>query len=228
MDDETKTLTSIVKQDSEKSSSLSSVITTNTTTTTSSSDFTTASANSSNGTRNKLKICKKKVYLENLEWNVHENLLKNFLKKYGSIRRIKVIRDTNTNKSKGCGYVEFTNEKDAEALVAVATAAASSNSKSDTLVLNMRPIRASFYREKAKPKTKSITNSQFNQSENVEKPLQHSREESKMDEDTTTTTTTTTTEPNGSIVNTVPYNVLVKIFSYLCLRDRCIAEQGEC
>ena len=180
----------------EKSSSLASVTTTATTS---------GIASSTSSVR--FKLCKKKVFLENLEWNVHENLLKNFLKKYSSIKRIKVIRDANTNKSKGYGYVEFGDEKDAEALVA------SSSFNTNTLVLNTRPIRASFYKEKVRFKNTNtngfaLCNKQGDKSAqmDMERDIQNNE---------------------INIVNALPYNVLVKIFSYLCLRDKCVVEQGS-
>jgi len=206
---ETKTVsTSIVKQDSAKSLSSNSVDTT-----ASSSNTTTNSSTKSN---ERIKICKKKVYLENLEWNVHENMLERFLKKYGPIKRCKIIRDPLTNKSRGCGYVEFDDEKNAEALLIAANGGAALPHVNDTnnntseakLELNMRPVKASFYRERVKLKSHLNENTNNN--------------DERLMEDISSS--------NGSaasIVNALPYNVLVKIFSHLCLRDRCKAEQGN-
>lgn len=167
----------------------------------SSGDSATSSASSSNTSSNqhKVKVCTKKIFLENLEWNVHENLLKNFFKKFGTIKRCKVIRDAETNKSKGYGYIEFEKEKEAQALMVA---------KPADLVLSERTLKISYYKEKIKPKPRGCFTS-----ESIE-----CRDKDRDKE-----------EPNkqNEIVNALPYNVLAKIFSYLCLRDRCIAEQGE-
>ena len=183
------------------------------------------SSGSSSSATSHVKICKKKVFVENLEWNVHENLLKNFLKKFGTIKRTKIIRDNQTNKSKGFGYVEFEAERDAESLI---------QTKPVDLLLNTRPLRVSFYKEKIRAKNKSTLWSQPLQT--TAQPVKRLQTDNANHADRIDTSDASRNAAEAAssvqattyneLVNFLPYNVLVKIFSYLCLRDRCIVEQG--
>lgn len=165
----------------------------------------TESAASSSSTQQSIKICKKKIFVENLEWNVHENLLKNAFKKYGAIKRCKIVRDSQTNKSKGYGYVEFEEEADVDSLLA---------SDLSDFTIKDRLVKVTNFKEKIKFKSKSPLLNDDN--ENKTEVAVDVATDDKMSVEMKRLT---------ELVNSLPYNVLVKIFSYLCLRDRCVVEQ---
>ena len=59
------------------------------------------------------------IYVGNLSYRVHERELRNFFSEYGEISRLKVVKDRNTGRSKGFGFVTFDTLKQAkEALAA--------------------------------------------------------------------------------------------------------------
>lgn len=59
------------------------------------------------------------VYVGNLAYRVHERELRRFFEKFGAINHLKVVKDRNTGRSKGFGFVTFENTKQAtEALAA--------------------------------------------------------------------------------------------------------------
>ena len=47
------------------------------------------------------KINKKRIFVENIEWSVHENLFEKFFSKFGTVKKSKIIRSHEQNKSKG-------------------------------------------------------------------------------------------------------------------------------
>jgi RNA recognition motif-containing protein len=161
------------------------------------------------------KIIKNKVYVTNLEWSVHENLLKKFLTKYGEIAKCKIIRDTQTNKSKGFGFVEFNHHSGASRLL---------RAHKEDLVLNGRPINVQYFKEKEKKKYKS-------------RNIYHSEPHRGLNTDYENVSTVEQNQPNNSSielrtnksvnVSELPYNILISIFNHLCLRDLCIVEQGK-
>ena len=101
------------------------------------------------------KILKNRVFLKNLEWLVHENLLKKFFSRFGPIRSTRIIRD-DESRSKGFGYVEFKNEKDAISLL---------SAHPSELMLKERQIVVQPFVEKAKPIVKK-ENKRINASAN--------------------------------------------------------------
>jgi len=54
------------------------------------------------------------LYVGNLDDAVHEEQLFSHFSKYGPLHSIKIVKDRNTGKSRGFGYVNFLNMKDAE------------------------------------------------------------------------------------------------------------------
>lgn len=54
------------------------------------------------------------LYVGNLSYRVHERDLRHFFSKYGEISHLKVVKDRDTRRSKGFGFVTFSNAKAAE------------------------------------------------------------------------------------------------------------------
>lgn len=57
------------------------------------------------------------IYLGNLSYKVRENDLQNILAEYGEITSCKIIKDRETGKSKGFGFIEMPNDDEAEKLI---------------------------------------------------------------------------------------------------------------
>lgn len=60
----------------------------------------------------------KKLFVGNLPWSIATEELKALFEKFGTIEDAIVIRDKMTNRSKGFGFVTFTDEADADAAIA--------------------------------------------------------------------------------------------------------------
>lgn len=50
------------------------------------------------------------IYIGNLSYRVRENDLKGVMEEYGSVESCKIIKDRETGKSKGFGFVEMSDE----------------------------------------------------------------------------------------------------------------------
>lgn len=57
------------------------------------------------------------IYLGNLSYKVRENDLQNVLAEYGEIISCKIIKDRETGKSKGFGFVEMADDAAATKLI---------------------------------------------------------------------------------------------------------------
>ena len=55
-----------------------------------------------------------KLYVGGLSWGLEWQDLKDVFKEYGEVTFVKVIKDRETGKSKGFGFVEFISADDAE------------------------------------------------------------------------------------------------------------------
>jgi RNA recognition motif-containing protein len=55
-----------------------------------------------------------RLYVGNLEWSVDEVILQSIFGKIGNIKTSTVIRDRDTGRSKGFGFVEMTTSEEAE------------------------------------------------------------------------------------------------------------------
>lgn len=143
---------------------------------------------------------KNKLYVSNLEWNVHENLLKHFLSKFGSVKRCKILRYQDTNRSKGIAFVDFNDALSVQNVL---------NAKENDLFLNGRSMNVKKYEIKRENKipTKII--------------------EKKVEESNSVFSPSNIEQPSNCYINKIPYNILINIFSYLSIRDLCIAEQGR-
>ena len=54
------------------------------------------------------------LYIGNLSYRIRERDLQHILEQYGEIVSLKIVKDRDTNRSKGFGFVEFANAEDAK------------------------------------------------------------------------------------------------------------------
>jgi RNA recognition motif-containing protein len=59
----------------------------------------------------------KKVYVGNMNYNTAENQLRDLFAQYGEIASVNIIVDRYTGKAKGFGFVEMTNDNEAQAAI---------------------------------------------------------------------------------------------------------------
>ena len=60
----------------------------------------------------------KKIYVGNLSYSTTEETLRNQFSQFGQVESVSIIMDKFTNKSKGFGFVEMTEEKEADEAIA--------------------------------------------------------------------------------------------------------------
>jgi len=56
-----------------------------------------------------------KLFVGNISWNLKWQDLKDIFKEYGEVAFVRIVTDRETGRSKGFGFVEFTNVEDAVA-----------------------------------------------------------------------------------------------------------------
>jgi len=54
------------------------------------------------------------IYAGNLAYKISEDTLRELFEKYGEVTSVKIIKDRETGRSKGFGFIEMTKEEDAE------------------------------------------------------------------------------------------------------------------
>ncbi len=54
------------------------------------------------------------IYVGNLNYNLSEDELEKAFSTYGEVASVKIIRDKYTDQSKGFGFIEMTNDADAQ------------------------------------------------------------------------------------------------------------------
>lgn len=54
------------------------------------------------------------LYVGNLSWNMSEDDLRNLFEQYGTVTSIKIVKDRETGRSKGFGFVEMENDTEAQ------------------------------------------------------------------------------------------------------------------
>ncbi len=57
------------------------------------------------------------IYVGNLSFNLNEHELEEFFKSYGDVKRVKLITDRHTGRSKGFAFVEFGSQAEADAAI---------------------------------------------------------------------------------------------------------------
>jgi RNA recognition motif-containing protein len=175
------------------------------------------------------KVHTKKLHISNIEWNVHDNLLKKFVQQFGEIKRCAILRDNVTNLSRGMAYVEFLNESDAEKML---------NASSDQLTLSGRVLNVTHYREKNMHKLSKRHHRQERRRRNTEARSSVSEQEQnsvagdsldhqQYSSDSAARNGNLFYLNSGSILQDLPYNILINIFSNFSIRDLCVAEQGK-
>lgn len=55
-----------------------------------------------------------KLFFGNLSWNTDEDMLRNAVEAYGEVEEVRIITDRETGRSRGFGFVTFSNEGDAQ------------------------------------------------------------------------------------------------------------------
>ena len=60
----------------------------------------------------------KKIYVGNLSYSTTEETLRNQFSQFGQVESVSIIMDKFTNKSKGFGFVEMTEEREADEAIA--------------------------------------------------------------------------------------------------------------
>jgi len=58
------------------------------------------------------------IYAGNLSWNLKDQDLSNLFATYGEVSSAKIVTDKFTGRSKGFGFVEMTNDDQAQAAIA--------------------------------------------------------------------------------------------------------------
>ncbi len=58
------------------------------------------------------------IYVGNISWNLKDQDLSNLFATYGEVSSAKIVTDKFTNRSKGFGFVEMTNDEQAQAAIA--------------------------------------------------------------------------------------------------------------
>jgi RNA recognition motif-containing protein len=89
-------------------------------------------------------------------------LLSRIFSKYGKIKRVKVIRDSHTNKSKGFGYVEFFDESSASNML--------TNANPTDLLLKERVMTIRQFEIKVKPSCNRLRQQTKADNSNIEEP----------------------------------------------------------
>ena len=59
----------------------------------------------------------KKIYVGNLSYNTYEDNLRSLFQAYGTVVSAKIVTDYDTNRSKGFGFIEMSNESEAKAAI---------------------------------------------------------------------------------------------------------------
>ncbi len=53
------------------------------------------------------------IFVSNISFKVRENALRELFSQYGTVERVKIVKDRDTQRSKGYGFVEMPNDEEA-------------------------------------------------------------------------------------------------------------------
>ncbi|GIV28439.1 MAG: RNA-binding protein [Bacteroidia bacterium] len=53
------------------------------------------------------------IFVSNISFKVRENALRELFSQYGTVERVKIVKDRETQRSKGYGFVEMPNDEEA-------------------------------------------------------------------------------------------------------------------
>ena len=56
----------------------------------------------------------KKIYVKNLNWNTNESALEEACSQFGTVTDTRIIKDRDSGRSRGFGFVTFENSNDAD------------------------------------------------------------------------------------------------------------------
>lgn len=160
----------------------------------------------------------KRLFVNYIPENIYERGLENFLSQFGAMSEVSIWRDADTKRSLGKATVEFFDERDALKCLNAATAPVGSQ----RLVLNGSYLFVDFCRKSNRNRTRKKPFSSY------VNPTSSAATSSATDPEQNLTSNETTTSNNSSIhINDLPYQLLISIFSNLCIRDLCTVEKGS-
>lgn len=84
-----------------------------------------------------------KLYVGNISWGMDESSLNEAFSSFGEVKSVKIIKDRDTGRSKGFGFVEMANSEEAETVI----------SNFDGKEMDGRPLKVNVAQDK--PRTDS-------------------------------------------------------------------------
>ena len=143
------------------------------------------------------KINKKKIFIMNIEWSVTEKVLEKFFSKFGQVTKSKIIRNIVTH-----DITEHPRSSMGYGYIKF---------ESEASIVKVFA---------AQPEELILKDRQMNIEEFIEKTPSNFDRRNLCDEFGKSMV------PDDSLVNTLPTDILMNIFSELCLRDLCMIERG--
>ena len=88
------------------------------------------------------------IYVSNLDFNVQDEDLKNFFAPYGEVTSAKVIKDRETGRSRGFGFVEMSDEAASQKAIAELNGATMESKAISVSVAKPKEEKSSRYSDK--------------------------------------------------------------------------------
>lgn len=79
-----------------------------------------------------------KLYVGNISWGMEESNLNEAFSNFGEVKSVKIIKDRDTGRSKGFGFVEMSNSEEAETVI----------SNFDGKEMDGRPLKVNIAQDK--------------------------------------------------------------------------------
>ncbi|XP_030847559.1 F-box/LRR-repeat protein 20 isoform X1 [Strongylocentrotus purpuratus] len=138
-----------------------------------------------------------KIYVSNINYQVRRGELKDFFSYFGHVTRVNLLTDRNRKRSRGLAFVTFSKRKDAER----------AKSASDyELTLDGRVMKCSAMQRRPRRGPKDKTEPSSSSESKADETPQVVNEEPIFEDD--------------SLINALPDDMLINIFSYLTLKER--------